>query len=402
MLSCSDASAAIAESITPLEAEEVVLADATGRVLRQPACAERDQPPFDRVMMDGIAVNFATLDGGQRRFRIAGTQHAGDPELTLSDSSDCIEVMTGAVLPRGSDCVIPVERISVTEEFAEIEAGYETQQHRFIHKQGTDFRAGVEVLAPGNTITPLDIAVIASCGLGSIQVSRLPVVRVISTGNELVAAGRPIEPHQIRLSNGPSLIAMLARQGFTACAHDHLLDDEKLLARRIEEHLSAADVLILSGGVSMGKADFVPQVLADLGVEKVFHKISQRPGKPMWFGLGPRKQAVFALPGNPVSSLVCCRQYVLPALHRASGRHARAAEIAVLDKTVIFEPALTNFLPVRVQTDANGVLRASPVSTNTSGDFAALSGTDGYVELAMEISEFNAGCRVPLHRWDTP
>lgn len=402
MLSSSDASAAIAASMPPLEAEEVLLADAAGRVLRQPACAERDQPPFDRVMMDGIAVDFATFDGGQRRFRIAGTHHAGDPELTLSDPSECIEVMTGAVLPRGSNCVIPVERLSISKEFAEIEAGYETQQYRFIHKQGSDFRAGVEVLTPGNTITPLDIAVIASCGLGSIQVSRLPVVRIISTGNELVAAGQSIEPHQVRLSNGPSLVAMLARQGFNDCAHDHLADDEQLLADGIGAHLSAADVLILSGGVSMGKADFVPQVLAELGVSKVFHKISQRPGKPMWFGLGPRKQAVFALPGNPVSSLVCCRQYVLPALHRTSGRHARATEVVVLDETVIFEPALTNFLPVRVQTDANGVLRARPVSTNTSGDFAALSGTDGYVELARETIEFKAGCRVPLHRWDTP
>lgn len=393
---------AIAESVPPLDVEEVALADAAGRVLREPVCAERDQPPFDRVMMDGIAVGFATLDSGQRRFRIAATQHAGDREQSLSDPAGCIEVMTGAVLPRGSDCVIPVERLLVNAGFAEVEEGYETQQFRFIHKQGSDFREGVEVLPPGNAITPMDIAVIASCGLGRVRVSRLPVVRVISTGNELIAAGRPIETHQIRLSNGPALIAMLARQGFTDCAHDHLVDNEQLLADRIEAHLSAADVLILSGGVSMGKADFVPQVLADLGVTKVFHKISQRPGKPMWFGLGPRQQAVFALPGNPVSSLVCCRQYVLPALHRASGRHTRAADVAVLDETVIFEPALTNFLPVRVHTDASGILRASPVSTNTSGDFAALSGTDGYVELAREISKFNAGCQVPLHRWDTP
>ncbi len=402
MLNSSDASAAIAESIPPFETEEVVLANAAGRVLRQAVCAERDQPPFDRVMMDGIAVNFSTLDGGRRKFRIAATQHAGYPGQTLGNPADCIEVMTGAVLPHGCDCVIPVERLAVTADFAEVDANYETQQYRFVHKQGTDFSEGQEVLAPGHTITPMDIAVIASCGLGSIQAGRLPVVRVISTGNELVAAGDPIEPHQIRLSNGPSLVAMLLRQGFTDCAHDHLVDDRQLLADRIAAHLAAADVLILSGGVSMGKADFVPQVLADLGVKKVFHKISQRPGNPMWFGLGPRKQAVFALPGNPVSSLICCRQYVLPALHRASGRHTRATDLAVLDETVVFEPALTNFLPVRVHTDTDGVLRASPVRTNTSGDFAALSGTDGYVELARNTSEFKAGCLLPLHRWDTP
>ena len=181
-----------------------------------------------------------------------------------------------------------------------------------------------------------------------------------------------------------------------------IVDDKALLATRIEAHLSAADVLILSGGVSMGKADFVPQVLADLGVAKVFHKISQRPGKPMWFGLGPLKQAVFALPGNPVSAMVCCRQYVLPALLRASARVARTPEIVELAETVMFKPPLTNFLPVRVHTDAGGVLKAVPAATNSSGDFAALSGTDGYVELAQDIEEFEAGCPVTLHRWDSP
>jgi len=402
MLNSSDASLAIAEAIRPLDAEEVLLARAVGRVLRQSVCAERDQPPFDRVMMDGIAVDFGELDSGRRRFRVAATLHAGDPEQTLSDRTDCIEVMTGAVLPHDSDCVIPVERLAADNGFVTVEDGYATHQFRYIHKQGTDYRKGSEILAPGNTISPMDIAVIASCGLSRVLTSRIPTVRVISTGNELVEAGSPIEPHQIRLSNGPALIAMLAQQGFEDCAHDHLIDEKALLASRIDAHLSAADVLILSGGVSMGKADFVPQVLADLGVKKIFHKVSQRPGKPMWFGLGPDQQAVFALPGNPVSSLVCCRQYVLPALHRASGRRNRTTEFAELAETVKFDAPLTFFLPVRIHSSDSGVLMAVPASTNTSGDFAALSGTDGYVELAQQTNEFSSGCLVPLHRWDAP
>ena len=127
----------------------------------------------------------------------------------------------------------------------------------------------------------------------------------------------------------------------------------------------------------MGKADYVPEVLAKLGVELIFHKISQRPGLPMWFGIGPEKQAVFALPGNPVSSLVCCRQYVLPALLLASGREASAVETAVLAEDVTFKPALTCFLPVRLLADTGGKLMAQPVPTNTSGDFTSLTGTDG-------------------------
>ncbi len=402
MLSPEAASLMIAESMPPLGIERVALAQARGRVLRQTVCAERDQPPFDRVMMDGIAVSFAAIDGGQRRFRIAAAQHAGDPALALGDPDNCIEVMTGAVLPQGCDCVIPVERLQVTKGVAVIEDNYATQRYRFIHRQASDFPAETEVLTPGKVLAPTDIAVVASCGIERIEVSRLPGVRVISTGNELVAAGRPIEPHQIRLSNGPALVAMLADQGFSECIHDHLADDEQLLANRIGAHLAAADVLILSGGVSMGKADFVPEVLARLGVVKVFHKISQRPGKPMWFGTGPRQQAVFALPGNPVSALVCCRQYVLPALYLASARHKRPVEYASLAETVVFKPPLTNFLPVSVRVDANGMRLATPVNTNTSGDFAALSHTDGYIELAMEQTTFEAGSVLPLHRWDTP
>jgi molybdopterin molybdotransferase len=224
---------------------------------------------------------------------------------------------------------------------------------------------------------------------------------VISTGDELVAAGQPIADHQIRSSNGPAIAAMLESHGYSGCEQDHLTDNRQQLAERLARHLQEADVLILSGGVSMGKADFVPEVLQQLGVKVTFHKISQRPGKPMWFGIGPDSQAVFALPGNPVSTLVCCRQYVLPALARASGRRASRGEYAVLGEDFTFAAALTCFLPVRLNAGDDGLLLATPVPTNTSGDFAALSGTDGYLELARDVTEFSTGSRWPLHRWGT-
>jgi molybdopterin molybdotransferase len=216
-----------------------------------------------------------------------------------------------------------------------------------------------------------------------------------------VPAGEPIEPHQIRMSNGPAVISLLESHGYHDCQHDHLVDEPEILRQRIGEHLDLADVLILSGGVSMGKADYIPEVLADLGVEAVFHKISQRPGKPMWFGMGPNKQAVFALPGNPVSTLVCCRQYVIPALAKASGLKERQPEFAALAQDVTFEPELTCFLPVRLLSNTGGQLLAMPVHTNTSGDFASLSGTDGYLELALEQSSFPAGTVAQLHRWQS-
>ena len=399
MLTTAEATRAILAAVRPFETETAALAESVGRVLRQSVVAERDQPPFDRVMMDGIAVAYDEFAKGTRTFRVQSRQDAGDPAQAL-EAGHCIEIMTGATLPEGADCIIPVERITVNEHGAHVEANYEAAERQFIHARGSDHAKGTELLKPGARVSPMDVAIIASCGLAEVEVARLPRVTVISTGNELVAAGKPIEDHQVRLSNGPAVIAMLAEHGFTDASHDHLVDEPEHLKDKIAEHLANSDVLILSGGVSMGKADYVPQVLGELGVEVTFHKISQRPGKPMWFGMGSDGQSVFALPGNPVSTLVCCRQYVIPALRHASGMQAAAApQFASLAQDVTFTPKLTNFLPVRLISNAAGQVLAMPVHSNTSGDFASLTGTDGYVELALELTEFKTGTVVPLHRW---
>lgn len=398
MLTTSEASAAILAAMPGFETEAVPVASATGRVLQQSVVAERDQPPFDRVTMDGIAIAFADFDNGARQFFVQATQAAGDSVLTL-EAGKCIEIMTGASLPNGANCIVPVERIRVNDDLAEIEADYEASQHQFIHARASDHAKGTELLTPGTRISPMDIAIIASCGMTEVEVSAIPTIRVISTGNELVPAGEPIEPHQIRMSNGPAMIAMLEQHGFADSNHDHLVDEPEILKQRIAEHLEAANVMILSGGVSMGKADYIPQVLDELGVEVIFHKVSQRPGKPMWFGMGPNGQAVFALPGNPVSALVCCRQYVIPALNAASGLHEPPPEFANLAQEVTFKPKLTCFLPVKLVSSVNGQSLAMPVHTNTSGDFASLSGTAGYVELALEETTFPAGTGARMHRW---
>ncbi len=400
MLTVAEARRTIAQSLQPFASEQVSLAAACRRVLRQEVLAERDQPPFDRVTMDGVALSHAELDAGRRDFVIAGTQHAGDTVLTLTDEKHCIEVMTGAVLPIGADCVVPVERYAATDRSIKIEPGYQAARRQFIHSRASDHSRGTTLLSAGRRISAIDVALLASAGLARLSVTRQPVVRIISTGNELVPAGQAIEPHQVRLSNGPALVAMLETLGFTDSAQLHLPDDPATLTHRIGAELAASDVLVLSGGVSMGKADFVPQVLAELGVTPVFHRISQRPGKPMWFGTGPQGQAVFALPGNPVSALVCCRHYVLPALLEASGVPALPAMSAILTEDYRFAPPLTCFLPVRLLPEPDGRLHAMPVPTNTSGDFTALADSDGYLELAADQAEFAAGSVQPLFLWE--
>ena len=398
MITTGEARDAVLAAMPDFESEQVPTNSATDRILRQSIVAERDQPPFNRVMMDGIAIAFDDYGNGLREFPIQATQAAGDQQLSL-EPGKCIEIMTGASLPVGADCIVPVERIAIAEDIATLEADYEPEERQFIHPRGSDHLKGAELLAAGKRVSALDIAIINSCGLTEVDVSKSPEIRVISTGNELVPAGEPIEPHQVRLSNGPAVIAMLEQHGYRNCQHDHLVDEPEVLKQRIAEHLDEADILILSGGVSMGKADYVPAVLKDLGVEVVFHKISQRPGKPMWFGMGPNGQAVFALPGNPVSTLVCCRQYVVPALARASGQRDKQPEFAALAQDVSFKPNLTCFMPVRLISNTGGQVLAMPVHTNTSGDFASLSGTDGYVELPLGESDFPAGTAAQLHRW---
>ena len=394
MITVAEASRRVLESLPDFGSETVPLAAACGRILRQTIAAERDQPPFDRVMMDGIAVRWT----GARRFRVEATQQAGDAPVALSDDEHCIEVMTGAVLPPGADTVVPVERISVADGRAGLESGYEPEPGQFVHRQGSDHAAGQPLLGPGRIIGGPEVAVLASQGLADVSVGRQPAVAVVSTGNELVGPGRPVQAHEIRASNGPAMLAMLHRQGFAACRDVHLRDDPAAMQDGLGRLLDEHQVLILSGGVSKGKADYVPGILSRLGVEMVFHGVSQRPGKPMWFGVRDDR-LVFALPGNPVSTLVCFRRYVLPALLAAAGLPPSPPDTAVLSRDYRFAPALTCFLPARVGTDEQGTLTADPAPTNTSGDFTSLAGTSGFVELDRDRDRFPAGTLVPFHRW---
>src|SRR5215831_18469361 len=282
MLTPQEATAAIAANVPRLPIMPVALRDATGCILQQVVRSERDQPPFDRVAMDGIAIASESV---ACEFRIAGIQAAGSAAPTLKSPADCFEVMTGAMLPRGCDCVIPVERIAVRDGRARLADDVVVTPWLNLHRRATDCIAGVELLHPGIQLTAPEIAVLASAGLVHVQVSRPPRIVVISTGNELIEPGGSIAEWQVRRSNVYAVLASLRSHGYLRLADDHIADDETQLRTRISKHLDAADVLILSGGVSMGKFDFVPKILAELDVKQIFHKVAQRPGKPMWFGV---------------------------------------------------------------------------------------------------------------------
>ena len=384
--------------LTCLPIESLPLAQCVGGTLRENIYAERDQPPFDRVSMDGIAVDSESLRRGLRRFRIQATQGAGSPALKLAPD-EAIEVMTGAVLPVASDCVVPVEQYDLADGYAVLKAHVTSTPYHNVHRRGTDGRQGALLLQSGTLLRPPEIAVAASAGMARVRVSSQPALMVVSTGDELIEPGDPICDYQVRRSNAYAVAATLRRRGFARVGDDHLLDDEAMLHERLALHLTTHEVLILSGGVSMGKFDLVPKVLAQLGVEEVFHNIAQRPGKPMWFGIGPQGQAVFGLPGNPVSTLVCLSRYVIPAIAEAMGTRRSAPERLALAAPVTFQHSLTYFLPVTLEHDEWGRPWAHPRPPNGSGDFLSLAGTDGFVELPPGPNTYSKGFVTSMFRW---
>lgn len=381
-----------------LPAERRALHECAGRVLRQDVQAERDNPPFDRVCMDGVAVASSAFGSGQRNFRVQGTQAAGDVPMVLARPDAAIEIMTGAVLPPGTDSVIPLEEYELANGQLTLKAEATAEPWRNVQRRGSDSRPGVPMLTAGMRLGSAEIAVVASAGLAEVLVSRQPRVAVISTGNELIEPGQPIADHQVRRSNAYCVAAALRLNGFSAVTDVHLLDDEALMRARLGELLATHDTLVLSGGVSKGKFDFVPAALQALGVVEVFHQVAQRPGRPMWFGVGPAGQLVFGLPGNPVSTLICLIRFVLPGLRAAMGQPRGDIE-RVATSDAIAGRKMTYFMPVTLRHAAGGTSLAEARPPQGSGDFLALAGTDGFIELPPQPGGYPAGFVADLYRW---
>jgi molybdopterin molybdotransferase len=399
VLTPAEADQLIGQHLQCLPIESLPLAQCAGAVLRENIYAERDQPPYDRVAMDGVALDSQAVSAGERSFRIQATQAAGDAPLTLDAPANCIEVMTGAVLPLGCDSVVPVERLAIESGHATLEADAPVEPWQNVHRRGTDTRQGALLLSAGQRLRAPEIAIAASAGMARIRVASQPMLAVISTGNELVEPGEPVLAHQVRRSNAYAIVSALREHGFQRVADDHIRDDVAELRERLHFHLETHDVLVLSGGVSMGRFDLVPQVLGELGVRTIFHKVAQRPGKPLWFGVAPSGAAVFGLPGNPVSTLVCLTRYVLPALRGSLGQNPQPVQRMALAAPVTVTPPLTYFIPVRLEQDDWGRDWAVPAPTNGSGDFTGLAGTEGFVELPPGPNTYVKGFVTRLHRW---
>jgi molybdopterin molybdotransferase len=390
--------------ITVEEAEKIIQAQTSdygaeimpfeltlGRVLAEDIKADRDLPPFNRVTMDGIAIIYKAIKSGTSTFKIKAIQAAGDTSVDTDLADECIEIMTGAALPSSLDTVIRYEDLELRAGLATVIIDrVNIKKGQNIHRQGADKKQHDIVAKAGQLITPAIISLVASIGETELRVKKLPRVVVISSGDELVEVERTPSMYQIRRSNNYMVKAVLQQNGIEAHMM-HIPDDPETTAKLIKECLQNFDVIILSGGISMGKFDYIPDALKSLNVQQLFHKVKQRPGKPFWFGKHDNGVVVFAFPGNPVATFIGMHRYFVPWLQATLGLKARSPIYAALDSDLTFEAELKYFLQVKLSINTQGRIIAMPVEGNGSGDFANLADTNAFMELPLEKNEFKKG-----------
>ena len=384
------------------EAEHIVLSQAKdygvetisfelslGRVLAEDIKTDRELPPFNRVAMDGIAISYNAFEKGIRTFTIRGTQAAGNKPIDIDYSGECIEIMTGAALPGSCDTIVRYEDVTIENRKATINID-DIRRGQNIHPKGIDCPANETVVYGGQVIDSTVICMAASVGKTKLQVKKLPKIVIITTGGELVSPDASPSYYEIRRSNNYAIQAVL--QGYHAHAElMHIPDDATISKRILTDCLVNYDVIILSGGVSKGKFDYIPQVLEDLQVKKLFHQVRQRPGKPFWFGAHDTGRLIFAFPGNPVSTFLCLHRYLVPWLKASLGIREQKTSYAILDANISFKPPLQYFVQVKLHISEEGRLTATPVEGHGSGDFANLLIADAFMELPAERDNFKKG-----------
>jgi len=383
----------IAEAARPLPAEIRPLREAVGRIAAEPIRSPLDMPGFDRSAMDGYAVRAADTGGA---LRVVGAVAAGESSALAVGPGEAAGITTGAALPPGADSVLRVED---AEEAGEglIRAAAPLTHGTSVRYRGEDVRAGDVLLEAGETVTIQKLSVLAAAGVAGVTVRRPARVHLLTTGDELVPAGVELAPGQIYDSNGPVLAELARRCGAEVIDHGAAPDVPEEIAASVRPALAEGDVLLISGGVSMGEHDHVKPVLSAEGVEELFWRVRLKPGKPVFCGtLG--ETFVFGLPGNPLSVVVCFLAFVEPLLRRMHGDPAAALQLrpgrlAVPAKA---DDGRTTFLTARIAAGADGVLEATPTERQGSHMTGALAEADGFVVVPHDPGSLGAGERVEL------
>ena len=409
MISAKEALKTVLNSAQDFGVEEIPFLKSGGSILKEEIFADRDFPPFNRVSMDGIVIDYTSFKNGQRAFKIEGIQAAGSEQITLLNTENCIEVMTGAVLPNNANAVIRYEDVTIDNGIATITIDT-INKGQNIHTKGRDSKSGASLIQKNTIISAAEIGVLATVGKSVVKVAKQPKIMIVSTGDELVGVAETPLAHQIRRSNVFTLVSLLERLHIPS-ETAHITDDKPILKSKIATYLKEYDVLLFSGAVSKGKYDFLPEIFEELGLEKRFHKVAQRPGKPFWFGYSAalsmsnqggninrgKRTIVFGFPGNPISTFVNCLAYFYPWYYKSIRLEVKE-ETAILAEDINFKPNLAYFLQVKLVSE-NGQLMAYPIKGNGSGDLASLLKADAFVQLPSDEIEFKKGEVFPILKY---
>ena len=378
MLTPGEALASILARIpAPTRVESASLSTAHGRCLAGRAVSDVDLPPFEKSMMDGFALPSAALTAGGGRLRVAGESRAGVPFHGALEDGSCVEIFTGAELPEGCDAVEMVERVRREGDWVVFD--HAVKRGANVAHRGEILQTGATVYEPRRRLSAADLSVLASIGGDPVPVYSRPRVSVLTTGDELVPARVKPGRGQIREGNTCFLAAACAAMGCVVVRSGMVPDDPMVLELAFGTALDDSDVLITTGGVSVGKYDLVGQVFERLGVEPLLHKVAVKPGKPIWFGMR-EATPVFGLPGNPVSTLLGFEVFVRAALARMSGDDPALERERILRGRWLGRPEQggdrQNNLPARVRQAQDGVSELEPLPFRGSADNVAAARAD--------------------------
>lgn len=364
--------------------------------IANPCLADRDHPAFDRAAMDGIAVRTSSRgfekdhEWKSLALLTAGQDPSPHSNVLPGEGSFCLEIMTGASLPTGYDRVIPIELLSRQERpagvFFSLRETLEPSSKHNIHFQGSDIRAGGTSLPAGRLVDGPSAGILATFGVSNAVVVMPPSIAILSTGDELVTPDATPEPWQIRSSHHSALKTELSAWGLGSEVFPLAPDDRVMIEELLLEALEKHAIVVMTGGVSMGRTDYVPGILSSLGFDLAIHGVAQRPGKPLVAASGQGK-IVFGLPGNPVSALVCLRRYLIPAMlknlsHRHNFLRTQAEGFMVdLENPVRSDKRLTMFRLTAIHRQEDGTMKAALVDSNGSGDIVSLGKSAGFVAI---------------------
>ena len=399
LISPKKALAIILRRVGPLKTASKALSEVTGYCLAEDVHADRDQPAADRSAMDGFAVRSSDLAKHPRVLKLTGEVAAGSPVRRSVRCGTCVRVLTGANIPPGADAVVKLEETTETDGSVLFHKTVESGAN--IRRRGEEARKGTVLLNKGQVLDAAQVGLAAAAGKAELRVYNRPRVAVLCTGEELRRVSDRVRSHEVRDSNGPALCSALRTWGYAQITHQVVPDDPKAVSARVKRLAVKHDVVVLSGGVSVGKYDFVPEALRHIGARVHFHGVAIRPGKPQLYATLGKDRHIFGLPGNPLSVMVGFFEFVLPGLRRMSGVDSKLCQPSLrlpLAGQVESRMNLVRFVLARLIWNKEQ-LSVAPLKSHGSADLVAAGPADGVIVLPVRAGKVPAGSRVEFRPW---